>query len=89
MSDAGGAIADYKKSPGLGIICVLESKPSSKLQAWLAEDKVVSIFERTDDATKIRTKDVLVLVNFLHYVTWRYRMQGSGPSFPQMVITPT
>jgi len=85
VADPGGSVADYRGSPGIGIICVLEAKPSSKLQAWIAADRVVAIFERDGDTTKLRPRDVLVLVNFLHYVTWRYRVQGSGPSFPQII----
>ncbi len=84
VADPGGAFADYGRSPGIGIICVLESKPSSKLQAWIEKDKVVAIFERDGGTTKVRPRDVLVLVNFLHYVTWRYRVQGSGPKYLQL-----
>ena len=85
VSDPGGAFADRNRNPGLGIISVLEKAPSSKLQAWISTERVVAIFERDGDKTKLRAKDVLVLINFLHYVTWRYRVQGSGPGFPQIV----
>ena len=89
VADPGGPISDYQRTPGIGIICVLEAKPSSKLQSWIAADRVVAIFERDGDATRLRPRDVLVLVNFLHYVTWRYRVQGSGPSFLQIKTNPS
>jgi hypothetical protein len=62
--------------------------PSARLQSLIDADKVVAIFERTGDTTRIRPRDVLVLVNFLHYVTWRYRVQGSGPGYPQIKTDP-
>jgi hypothetical protein len=84
VSDPGGASADYNRTPGLGVICVLESKPSSRLQTLIDAEKVIAIFERSATATSVRSKDVLVLVNFLHFVTWRYRVHGSRPGYPQI-----
>ena len=84
VSDPAGPMADYQRSPGLGVVCVLESTPSSKLQALLNAERVVAIFEKSDEVTKVRSKDVLVLVNFLHFVTWRYRVHGSQPGYPQI-----
>jgi hypothetical protein len=84
VAEPGGPIADYGRSPGIGVICVLEEKPSARLQSLIDGDKVVAIFERTGDTARVRPRDVLVLVNFLHYVTWRYRVQGSGPRYPQI-----
>jgi hypothetical protein len=81
VAEPGGAVADYRKSPGIGIICVVDTKPSSRLQALIDTQRVVAIFERDRDTTKLRSNDVLILVNFLHYVTWRYRVQGSGLRF--------
>lgn len=84
VADPVGPFRDGSKRPGLGVICVLEGQPSRRLQALLEAKSVVAIFEKIDDTAQVRTRDVLVLVNFLHFVTWRYRAQGSGPSFPQL-----
>ena len=84
VAEPAGPILDRQRSPGIGIICVLEAEASSRLQSLIDADRVVAIFEREGDVTKLRPRDVLVLVNFLHYVTWRYRVQGSQPGFPQI-----
>ena len=84
VADPGGPIADYGRSPGIGIVSVLEAAPSARLQSLIDADKVVAIFERKGDTIRVRPRDVLVLVNFLHYVTWRYRVQGSGPQYLQV-----
>jgi hypothetical protein len=75
---------DNSKSPGIGIICVLERPPSKRLSKLLAEDKVVAIFERQGDATIVRPRDVFILVNFLHFVSWRYRARSANSGFPQI-----
>jgi hypothetical protein len=87
VSDPAGPMADYKRSPGLGVVCVLESTPSAKLQALIDAERVVAIFERSGEHTNVRSKDVLTLVNFLHFVTWRYRVHGSQPGYPQVKMT--
>ena len=84
VSDSMGPIADYKRSAGLGVVCVLESSPSTRLKKLLNAEKVVAIFDKTVDAVSVRSKDVLTLVNFLHFVTWRYRVHGSQPGYPQV-----
>jgi hypothetical protein len=84
VSDPGGPVADYRGSPGIGVISLLEANPSSRLQAHIDARRVVAVFERDGQTTRLRARDVLVLVNFLHYVTWRYRVQASGPTFPQI-----
>jgi len=86
VSDPAGPKGDYARLPGLGVICVLESTPSSKLQQLLDDAKVVAIFERNGESTTVRSKDVLTLVNFLHFVTWRYRVHGAHPGYPQIII---
>ena len=86
VAEPAGPMGDYQRSPGIGVICVLESVPSSRLQSLIDTHKVVAIFEKDGEATKVRPKDVLVLVNFLHYVTWRYRVHGSQPGYPQIAI---
>lgn len=82
-----GPMADYAGIPGLGVVSVLEAQPSARLQALLDRREAVAIFQRVREDVQVRHRDVLVLVNFLHYVTWRYRVQGSGPSFPQFDTT--
>ncbi len=77
---------DISKSPGLGIICVLESLPSERLSKLITEDKVVAMFERQGDVTKVRPRDVFVLVNFLHFVTWRYRARSANSAYPQIIL---
>ena len=84
VAKPGGPIRDYERSPGIGVVCVLDATPSSRLQSLLDQDKVVAIFEKKGEETRVRFRDVLVLVNFLHYVTWRYRVQGSQPAYPQI-----
>lgn len=84
VADPRGAAEDYKRSPGLGVVSVLEGKPSKRLQALLDADRVVAIFEKAGDTAHVRGRDVLVLVNFLHFVTWRYRVQGSAPGYMQL-----
>ncbi len=84
VADAEGSIRDYQRSPGLGVICVLEATLSSRLKSLIDEGKVVAIFEKNENTTRVRPKDVLSLVNFLHFVTWRYRVHGSQPAYPQI-----
>ncbi len=76
------------RHPAMGIVCVMEGKPSKRLQKLLNEDKAVAIFEKAEansvEAT-VRAKDVLRLINFLHYISWRYRMQGIQRNYPQLV----
>jgi hypothetical protein len=85
VADPAGPLADYKSRPGIGVVCLLESAPSSRLQSLIDDEKVVAIFERGKEDVKLRSKDILHLANFLHYVTWRYRVQSSAPSFPGVV----
>src|SRR5438105_7222697 len=51
VAEPGGSSADYGRSPGIGIICVLEDEPSARLQSLIDEDKAVAIFERAGDTT--------------------------------------
>ncbi len=82
------AIAGDDRHPGMGVVCVLETAPSARLTAQLDADKAVAIFEKTSkdspEAT-IRAVDVLRMVNFLHFVGWRYRMHAIQPEYPQLV----
>jgi hypothetical protein len=84
VSDPGGASADHGRSPGIGVLCVLEHTPSAKFQSMIDAGRVVAIFDQTGRNTQVRSRDVRVLVNFLYYVAWRYRVQGSQQGFPQL-----
>ena len=75
---------DSAMSPGIGIVCVLTAAPSARLQKLIALKRVVAIFERNGDKTAVRSKDVFVLVNFLHFVSWRYRTSSANSEFPQV-----
>lgn len=87
VSDSGGPIADYQRKPGIAVISVLETKPSNYLQGLFNEQRAVAIFERTDDGgATVRARDVLVLVNHLHFITWRYRVRASAPGYPQLAV---
>jgi hypothetical protein len=70
--------------PGIGIVCVLEARPSVRLESLFEQKKVVAIFEKRENTVEVRSKDVLVLVNFLHYISWRYRVQGTQTWIPQI-----
>jgi hypothetical protein len=84
VADSAGPIRDYKRCPGIAVICVLESSPSARLQSLINEDKVVAIFEKQGETITARPKDVFVLVNFLHFITWRCRIHGTLPEYPQI-----
>jgi hypothetical protein len=71
---------------GIGVISVLENTPSSRLQSLLAQEKVVALFNKHGSQVEVRAKDVLVLINFLQYVHWRYRVRAAQPWIPQVNI---
>jgi hypothetical protein len=80
------------RHPGLGVICVLEGPASARLQALLDKDHVVAIFAKEaaeSDTAIVRAADVLKLVNFLHFICWRHRMQGVQSDYPQLVVPRT
>jgi hypothetical protein len=73
---------------GMGVVCVLEGRASARLQTLFDERKAVAIFEKHDKEpshASVRAKDVLRLLNFLHFIGWRYRMHGIQPRQPQLV----
>jgi hypothetical protein len=68
------------RSAGLGLVCVLEKKPSARLRALIESTDVIAIFERLKDGSvRLRPKDVLELVNFLQFINWTFRGAASGP----------
>jgi hypothetical protein len=73
---------------GLGVVCVLEGSASARLEKLLAEEKAIAIFQKaTKDSVdaSVRANDVLKLLNFLHFVGWRYRMHSTRPDYPQLI----
>lgn len=87
VSDPRASVADYSGSPGLGIICALEKPPSKRLRKLLDSRRVIAVFDHvTKGRPVIRRADVLTLVNYLHFVTWRYRVHGSMPGYPQVAL---
>ena len=88
VGDPQGPMSDYQRSPGIGLVSVLDTKPSMRLSSLINDQKVVAIFEKDGDLARVRHGDVLSLINFLHYVTWRYRVQGALPGYPQIALEP-
>jgi hypothetical protein len=72
------------RSAVIGVIGVLEKKPSSKLQALLNAKKVIAVLNKSGQQAEARTNDVLILVNFLYYISWRYHFRVAQPSVPQL-----
>jgi hypothetical protein len=80
------------RHPGLGVVCVLEGTASIRLQALLDKNRAVAIFSKDSsesESAKVRAPDVLELVNFLHFVCWRHRMQGVQTDYPQLIVPRT
>lgn len=72
---------------GLGVVCVVEKNPSALMQSLLASGDVVAIFRKDKSGdVKVRTDDVLKLVNFLHLTTFRYRVKATT-EVPQLNMT--
>ena len=84
--DASGA-QDQQRCAGMGVVCVLEKDVSARLAKLLKDDQAVALFERRADRTSPREADVLRLINFLHFVTWRHDSQRGKSNYPQ-VLTP-
>src|SRR5262249_46280892 len=73
---------DQQIFPAMGVVCVLENKPSARLQALFDQGRAVAIFDNIDPSKSnatVRAKAVVELVNFLHRLTWRYRSHGVRP----------
>jgi len=77
--------ADYEPPLGLGVICVLEGTPTPLMRELLRSGNAVAIFESDgNENIRTRTDDVLKLINFLHYATFRYRCAPLSGA-PQLV----
>jgi hypothetical protein len=64
-----------------GVIGVIDRKISKRLAKLLAAKKVCAIFERQGAEVVLRHNDVIELVNFIHFVGWRYRVRAAQPGF--------
>jgi len=84
----GGPYRDDPQRAVLGVIGVLETKPSARLQQLIEERRIVAVLSKTSEEVTVRPNDVFTLVNTLHFVSWRYRVQSSGPDFPEIVPIP-
>jgi hypothetical protein len=63
-------------SSGLAVVCVLEKTPSARLRSLIDANRVAAFIQNDGDKSRVRKKDLFVLVNFLHFVAWRYRAQA-------------
>jgi len=57
----------------MGIVCVLDEKPSEILRSLIDEKKVGAFFERNDSGVNVRRDDVLNFINFLHRIKRSYQ----------------
>lgn len=85
VADRAGGMGDFGTTLGMGVVCMLTSRPSARLQTLIKEKKAVAIFDTTGPEPIIRTPDVLALTNFLYYVSWRYHMQKGLPGYVQVL----
>lgn len=84
-ADPRGAVADFQRIRGMGVVCLLTAGPSARLQTLLTEKKAVAIFDATGPTPTPRAADIFALTNFLYYIRWRYQMQNALPSYPQVL----
>jgi hypothetical protein len=68
----------------MGVICVIEGKPSSRLEALFTNGSAVALFDKSSSEVVVRPKDVLRLINFLHRVVRFYHRQATLS--PQMEL---
>lgn len=57
----------------MGVISVLEQKPSARLQSLINKKVVVAFFEKGASDVNVRTDDVLRFINFLHRTKRSYQ----------------
>jgi hypothetical protein len=89
VAEPRGAMADFGKNYGIGVVCMLTATPSSRLQKLIDDKRAVAMFDVTGGPPAVRTKDVLTLANFLFFIAWRYHMQMGLPNYPQVVTGDT
>jgi hypothetical protein len=80
-----GAVDDFGRTNGMGVVSVLTQPPCARLQTLISEQKAVAIFDATGEVPTVRAADVLTLTNFLFRVSWRHHMQKASPGCPQVI----
>ena len=61
----------------IGIVSVLEEKPSSLLQSLIDKGTVVAFFEKNSSGVNVRTDDFLRFINFLHRIKRSYQRSAT------------
>jgi hypothetical protein len=61
----------------MGVVCVLEQRPSKRLETLFNNDRAVALFDKTSNEVVLRPKDVLRLINFLHRIVRFYHRQAA------------
>jgi len=61
----------------MGVIGLIDGNPSQRLARLLEQKSVVGVFQRRGDDVDVRSPDIITLVNFLHRVSWRYRVRAA------------
>lgn len=81
----GGSSRDDPDKAFMAVIGVLDNPPSRRLVQLMEAGHALAIFERDGESREVhvRHSDVICLVNFLHYVSWRYRVRSAQPRFPE------
>jgi hypothetical protein len=69
----------------MGVICVIEKKPSPRLEALFNNGSAVALFDKSSSKVALRPKDILRLINFLHRVVRFYHRQATLS--PEMEMT--
>lgn len=68
--------ADQEFDPqghAMGIVSVIEEKPSELMQSLIDRKTVAAFFQRSESGVDVRTNDVLNFINFLHRIKRSYQ----------------
>jgi hypothetical protein len=90
LQDPGPVVTELDASLGetrsavMAVVPVLERNPSPTLRRLLGNGSAVAIFGQEAERPRVRSKDVFALVNFLQYISWRYRFRAAQPWVPQV-----
>lgn len=70
-------------TPGMGVVCVLETKASKRLASLFDSQRAVAIIKAIDGREpEVCGEGILRLINFLGTVSWRYHQHMTIPQFP-------
>jgi len=86
VADGPTAPVAQQRCAGLGVICVLERKISKRLANLFGDGHAIALFERQNGEPVVRDADVIRLINFLYFVTWRHRAVGGSATYPQVAL---